>query len=308
MFQLSIRANSPDKPHAPLRGIWSPVHSRGDMPAPRGYTSMVRVGQEVYLFGGISDSITFFNDLHVFSLKTHRWTLIKPLRKTAPKPCGRCGCLLKAVGRLLLVFGGLGKGYEYYNDTWAFDLSSRTWLPLHNTNPTHIDLDSECIPTPRRNPSGFVIGGNLFVFGGKNTAGVSTQDGFSFQISSRSWTDLTTHKKDSLQQIRHHFLPAKASGSLLITHKNYIIIHGVISGGLTDDNEATGDTLLLDMNSIGCLRNHDAVDVDENWKILEPSGNFLGDSKRGMHGGFVARVNTPTKGVAFRSQVYRGLW
>mmetsp|Transcript_25706 Transcript_25706/g.40657 ORF Transcript_25706/g.40657 Transcript_25706/m.40657 type:complete len:95 (-) Transcript_25706:35-319(-) len=54
------------------------------------------------------------------------------------------------------------------------------------------------------------------------------------------------------------------------------------------------------MNSIGCLRNHDAVDVDENWKILEPSGNFLGDSKRGMHGGFVARVNTPTKGEVGR--------
>ena len=50
-----------------------------------------------------------------------------------------------------------GKGDQLYNDTWSFDISTRTWTELQCTG---------SIPPPRSGHAALLVDGVMYVFGG----------------------------------------------------------------------------------------------------------------------------------------------
>lgn len=52
------------------------------------------------LFGGLSDSSTYLNDLWVFDIATQRWMWLWPAAGTGPAPRAGMGCVLDAGGNL----------------------------------------------------------------------------------------------------------------------------------------------------------------------------------------------------------------
>jgi hypothetical protein len=73
-------------------------------------------------------------------------------------------------------FGGTD-GAFHYNDTWVFDLATRTWSEL-----TCIGF----IPVPREGHAAALVGDVMYVFGGRGVDGKDLGDLGSFKISSAS--------------------------------------------------------------------------------------------------------------------------
>jgi N-acetylneuraminic acid mutarotase len=72
-------------------------------------------------------------------------------------------------------FGGRGNYHNYYNDTWAFDISTRKWTELQCTG---------SIPSPRSGHAAVLVGGVMYVFGGGSTDDTCVDDLYALQLSS----------------------------------------------------------------------------------------------------------------------------
>jgi N-acetylneuraminic acid mutarotase len=75
---------------------------------------------------------------------------------------------------VLSSFGGTDSQY-HYNDTWAFDTSTRTWAEL------------QCIgfiPSPREGHSAALVDDVIYVYGGRGVDGKDLGDLGAFKISS----------------------------------------------------------------------------------------------------------------------------
>ena len=71
------------------------VQPGGDLPAARGQSSMVVMGEKLYVFGGRSFNRSF-NDLWRFNLITREWKEISPEKGDRPMP--RHGAAIAALG------------------------------------------------------------------------------------------------------------------------------------------------------------------------------------------------------------------
>jgi hypothetical protein len=71
-------------------------------------------------------------------------------------------------------FGGTDGSY-HYNDTWAFDVNTRTWQEL-----TCIGY----IPVPREGHAAAVVDDVMYVFGGRGVDGKDLNDLAAFKITS----------------------------------------------------------------------------------------------------------------------------
>lgn len=73
-------------------------------------------------------------------------------------------------------FGGTD-GQYHYNDTWAFDINTRTWSEL------------QCIgfiPSPREGHAAALVDDVMYVFGGRGVDGKDLGDLAAFKITSTS--------------------------------------------------------------------------------------------------------------------------
>jgi hypothetical protein len=71
-------------------------------------------------------------------------------------------------------FGGTD-GQYHYNDTWSFDINTRTWSEL------------TCfgyIPSPREGHAAALVDGVVYIFGGRGPDGKDLEDLAAFKISS----------------------------------------------------------------------------------------------------------------------------
>lgn len=72
-------------------------------------------------------------------------------------------------------FGGTDGSY-HYNDTWAFDVNTRTWQEL-----TCIGY----IPVPREGHAAALVDDVMYVFGGRGVDGKDLNDLAAFKITSK---------------------------------------------------------------------------------------------------------------------------
>lgn len=90
--------------------------------------------------------------------------------------CQKCVLKLTDARRPVVRFGGTDGSY-HYNDTWAFDVNSRTWQEL-----TCIGY----IPVPREGHAAALVDDVIYVFGGRGVDGKDLGDLAAFKITSVS--------------------------------------------------------------------------------------------------------------------------
>ncbi|KAG8832178.1 Negative regulator of mitotic exit [Serendipita sp. 399] len=158
---------------------WTRVATRGPAPAGRYGHSVAMVGSRFFVFGGQVDG-EFLNDLWSFDLNTLKsaplWELVRPAPNNEPPP-RRTGHIMLALDETLYIFGGTDGSY-HYNDTWAFDVNTRTWQEL-----TCIGY----IPVPREGHAAALVDDVMYVFGGRGVDGKDLNDLAAFKITTKRW-------------------------------------------------------------------------------------------------------------------------
>jgi N-acetylneuraminic acid mutarotase len=107
---------------------WTEIDTDPSPPA-RAYAGAASVtGGEVVLFGGVNElpgREAVYGDTWIFDTAAQTWTEIAPSR--SPRPRGFHGTTGDAEGGVVVIFGG-GRSRERVGDqTWTFDVASRTW-------------------------------------------------------------------------------------------------------------------------------------------------------------------------------------
>ncbi|KAG8980256.1 Negative regulator of mitotic exit, partial [Tulasnella sp. 427] len=92
-------------------------------------------------------------------------------------PARRTGHVCVTHNDKIYMFGGTD-GQYHYNDTWCFDVPSRTWREL-----TCIGF----IPVPREGHAAALVDDVMYVFGGRGVDGKDLSDLAAFKISNSRW-------------------------------------------------------------------------------------------------------------------------
>lgn len=159
---------------------WTRVSVVGPAPLGRYGHAVGMCGNKFIVFGGQVDG-EFLNDLWCFDLQslvrgTSAWEQLTPVPGNKPPP-RRTGHVLVTYENKIYIFGGTD-GAFHYNDTWVFDLATRTWTEL-----TCIGF----IPVPREGHAAALVGDVMYVFGGRGVDGKDLGDLGSFKISNQRW-------------------------------------------------------------------------------------------------------------------------
>lgn len=75
-------------------------------PKPRTGAAGCVVGDRIFIFGGLNDSVGWLNDVVVFDIKANQWLTDVPVQGNAPAPRDKHSCTL--IGNKIYVFGGFG--------------------------------------------------------------------------------------------------------------------------------------------------------------------------------------------------------
>ncbi|KAI1789772.1 hypothetical protein LXA43DRAFT_1096023 [Ganoderma leucocontextum] len=158
---------------------WTRVAVYGPSPVGRYGHAVTMVGSKFYVFGGQVDG-EFLNDLWSFDLNSLRtkatWELVEPV-EGSPRPPKRTSHICVTYGETIFLFGGTDCQY-HYNDTWAFDTTTKTWSEL-----TCIGF----IPSPREGHSAAMVDDVIYVFGGRGVDGKDLGDLGAFKVSNQRW-------------------------------------------------------------------------------------------------------------------------
>ncbi|KAG7397558.1 kelch domain-containing protein 1 [Phytophthora boehmeriae] len=152
--------SGPPKPKETAIAQWKVVETEGNVPPERwGHTATKISNNRMVVYGGTDDDENTLGDLHVFDLKTHRWTT--PLN---------CETILRtwhdvvylASKNLLIVFGGernsAAEGeLDLLSDIMVLDTECMLWYPpaIRGT-----------APSARSGHTCSVLGNDMVVFGG----------------------------------------------------------------------------------------------------------------------------------------------
>ena len=84
--------------------------------------SMGAVGNNIYLFGGITDS--YQNAIWKFDPAANKWSNPNP---QAPLPAKRAYAACATDSDSMWIFGGEGQGFEQLKDVWQYHVQTNTW-------------------------------------------------------------------------------------------------------------------------------------------------------------------------------------
>lgn len=161
----------------PISAKVSEISEYYEIPDPRNFASLVTIENSLYLFGGSSENIKFYNDLWQFSLTTETWTKIDTLG-TAPDPRSDFGCTRS--GYRMFVYGG--KALDYYNDLYEYNSFTNTWKSL--------DSDIEVKPASRSGACIVYYNDSIYIYGGSKDSTTFT-DFWQFNIKTSQYSTLT---------------------------------------------------------------------------------------------------------------------
>ncbi|KAI0801041.1 galactose oxidase [Fomes fomentarius] len=207
-----------------------------DGPAPSGRTghSVVMVGPRIYIFGGEANG-EFFNDLWCFDLSTlvskPAWEQLELPKGHSLKPSKRSGHVCVAHKNELLVFGGTDGRY-HYNDTWGFDLATKSWSELPCTG---------YIPCPREGHAAALVDDIMYIFGGRGVDGANIGQLAAFKISTRRWF--------MFQNMGLEPSPRSGHGMAAVGSKVYVL-GGVCEDGVGGNKQGANFVHILETNNI----------------------------------------------------------
>jgi hypothetical protein len=131
---------------------------------------------ELYATGGVTSEDVVLASVERYDSSLDTWSTAPPL------PSLRYAHCVCAVGDVIYVLGGVEQdeegGDETVNSVLKFDCRMQTW--------------SEMAPMPgeRDNAGACVIGGDIYIFGGRTHDGVPTSTTYRFRTDTNEWTTL----------------------------------------------------------------------------------------------------------------------
>lgn len=156
-------------------------------PAPRFGHGAVYDADNRRMLVVMGEGSAFFNDVWSFNLDSEVWTELKAsaVISTSPQPRYGQSVALDSQGRLLISHGFTTQGR--FDDTWAFDPSSATWIeltPTTGTRPLKRCLHSLAYDAASN---------RLFLFGGcaSGFGPCPLNDLWAFDVQNRTWTQLS---------------------------------------------------------------------------------------------------------------------
>lgn len=162
-------------------------------PSPRYNSSAVydSVTNSMIIFGGRNTSGNLA-EVWSFNLTTKTWTNITP-SDTSPPPRFAHTAVIDPTSRKMYIWSGQGGGF--FNDSWAFDLSSQRWQNVTpaGTKPS-VRYGSVAVHDPRKN--------SMVIFAGFTNQG-RFDDSWEFVLGLNSWTDVTPNGTRPLARCLH---------------------------------------------------------------------------------------------------------
>ncbi|XP_061165639.1 kelch domain-containing protein 1-like [Saccostrea echinata] len=231
---------------------WEKVVFNGEPPAARTGGSLVAVDNCLYLFGGLSHSTGWFNDLFKFDISTNTWSPVDA-EGTFPSPRDKLQGV--AVGQWIYYFGGFGPkagdlddeddeeweeeesdelptdqsgaDFGWFNDLHIFDTVSKKW-----THPMQMNLG---VPTARAAHVMCAVDKQIVIFGGRDIE-ARQNDIHIFNTETRKWD--TEMKTKGQKPEPRSFHAAVSVGSKL-----------VVIGGRGTENQHFADVHVFDCES-----------------------------------------------------------
>ncbi|KAF8489448.1 hypothetical protein F5888DRAFT_1929890 [Russula emetica] len=157
---------------------WTRVVVNGPGPNGRPYHTTTVVGSKLFVFGGRTYE-SVFNDMWALDLNCQSqpvWESYEP----APwneEPLPRSGHVSVTTENRIIIFGGTDDQHSY-NDTWSFDISTRTWTELQCTG---------SIPSPRSGHAAVLVDDVMYVFGGFSADKAYLDDLIALHLSTLRW-------------------------------------------------------------------------------------------------------------------------
>ncbi|XP_012525965.1 F-box only protein 42 isoform X2 [Monomorium pharaonis] len=162
---------------------WVRPITMGNYPSPKACATMLYYKKSLILFGGWSHPSPYplhqqwklFNELHVYSIKSNKWTAINTL-ETPPPTSAHSATIHR---NLMVIFGGVCNGYSS-NDVWCLNLDTYTW---------HKQSTSNLKPQPRYGQSQIELGEkHLLILGGCTGPNAAMNDAWLLTMEGESWT------------------------------------------------------------------------------------------------------------------------
>ncbi|MCQ2820787.1 MAG: hypothetical protein MJ252_26305 [archaeon] len=100
--------------------------------------------------------------------------------ESMPKPRKSHCTIVK--GNQMYIYGGLGEGNEVFGDLWIFNLDDHTFteVPMNTEDP-------KTFPKPRNGAKLFLVGEDIFLFGGKNKVIKETNELWKFDVAAQKF-------------------------------------------------------------------------------------------------------------------------
>lgn len=203
-------------------------------PAPRVGHASTLCGNAYVIFGGdtvTNDQGEIDNDLYLFNMNSHTWTIPKPVGE---KPCGRYGHSIGVIAitnfdSKLYLYGGQLDDIVY-DDLIVFNLSSFRRPDVHwqwiKPDPASIR------PPPLTNHTMDVYDNKLWIFGGSNGSQLSNSL-YSFDPITNSWENVHTFGA----------VPKPIEEHSSVIYKDLLIVYG----GKDYQGEASSDMYFLNL-------------------------------------------------------------
>lgn len=174
---------------------------QGDYPLPRAEHGACVISDEMYIFGGISESFGYLNDLYKYNPKEALW-IIQESSQSYSYPVRRAGhsMICDDTNSMIYIFGGRTKVGTMnpqfdskdstthdnvgLNDIWQYDVIKNSWSILTTVSNNNVYNS----PARRQHASVILINGNLYLFGGIDpSSGMLFNDVWIYYIGSKSW-------------------------------------------------------------------------------------------------------------------------
>lgn len=107
---------------------WYRVKTTGPLPKPRGWHSATLVKDQIFIFGGLTDSDEPLSDLWCLQLGTFTWEQHPANGDSTSPRWGHSTDVLFSDPLKLLVFGGMISNGQFNNQLAVYDIKSKSWF------------------------------------------------------------------------------------------------------------------------------------------------------------------------------------
>lgn len=179
------------------------------VPEPVAEHKGVLIGDKFYVYGGIGNSLEYYDCLYVYDIIDNKWSQIPFNTELETNTSKRSGHSMSVVGgSKIVIFGGFSNGKleinentftNFCNDIIIYDINENVW-EYYNPNKENENeeetkdkkannLYKNC-PEPRINHSQVTIGSKIIIYGGMNESGKYFGDMWEFDTATMLFSEI----------------------------------------------------------------------------------------------------------------------